>query len=234
MLRAIIFDFDGIIVDSEPLHYRAFLEVLRPLGVAFDWRTYQERYIGFDDRDGFRAMAAASGVEIEENELAELIGQKAAVFERIVAEGIEPYAGVVELIREASRSMPVAIASGALLSDVKAILPAIGNGTIRSAFSAIVTAEDVERSKPDPASYALAAERLGVEPGAALAIEDTPPGLASAKAAGLRTLGVSNTYPASALTEAERVVESLEGVSVKRLQDWFGCEGEAASLRAPR
>lgn len=224
MLEAIVFDFDGVIVDSEPLHYRAFLEVLKPLGVRFDYVRYHKRYIGFDDRDGFRAMCDDQGVALDDDRLAELIAEKACAFQRIVGAGVPPFAGVVELIEEAAEAMPIAIASGALRSDVDAILAGLGGGGLAERFEAVVTAEDVRQSKPDPESYAMTVRRLGVTPGSALAIEDTPAGLISARAAGLRTLGVTNSCAAEDLSRAERVVDSLLGVTVKRLQQWYGKE----------
>jgi len=221
MIQGIVFDFDGVIVDTEPLHYRAFLAVLEPLGVRFDYETYVRRYIGFDDRDGVRAMAEEYGLELDDRELVGLIDAKTEAFERIVGEGVRAFAGVVELVEESAARMPIAICSGAVRSDIEAILPAIGGGGLADRFGAIVTADDVTQSKPDPQSYRLATERLGLPPAACLAIEDTPPGLASARGAGLRTLGVANSYPLTTLNDADRAVESLEGVTVDRLQAWF-------------
>ncbi|MBI1371262.1 MAG: HAD-IA family hydrolase [Phycisphaera sp.] len=222
MLKAIVFDFDGVIVDSEPLHYRAFLEVLKPVGVSFDYGTYMRDYIGYDDRDAMRAFSSEFGFAMDDAKMASMIEDKAEAFERIVHEGIEPFAGVAELIEAAAAAMPIAICSGALRADIQAILPAIAGGRLTSRFHAMVTADDVEHSKPDPQSYALAAERLGVAPGECLAIEDTPTGLQSARHAGLMTLAVANTYPADILTgHATRIVGSLEGLTVEQLREWY-------------
>lgn len=222
MLDAIVFDFDGVIVDTEPVHYRAFLEVVGPMGVDFGYDHYLREYVGYDDRDGFRAMCGEIGVEPDEARLAELIRAKAEAFIRLAGQTVEPFPGVVELIESSSVAMPIAICSGALRSDIEAALAGIGDGRLLDRFAAVVTAEEVARSKPDPQSYALAVERLGVLPGSALAIEDTPAGLVSARDAGLRTLGVTTTHPAEELEIAERIVPSLGGVTPEQLQSWYG------------
>ena len=222
MLRAIVFDFDGVIVDSEPLHYRAYLEALRPLGVTFDYETYVREYIGFDDREALRAIARRHQVPLTEERAAALKAEKGLAFDRLARDHATPLPGAVELILAASQRMLIAIASGATRADIDAILPAIGGGAIADRFHAIVTADDVERSKPDPHSYRLAVERLGVAAGESLAIEDTPAGIASALGAGLKVLGLAGTHPPHKLASAGRVVDTLRGVTVDRLVEWFG------------
>lgn len=222
MLDGIVFDFDGIIVDTEPLHYRAFLEVLRPLGVDFDYPTYLREYIGFDDRDAFRYAAQTTGQTMDHARLAELVALKAEAFETLVGRGIEPFPGSVELIREAAAAMHIAIASGATKRDIELILPHLGDGGLPRLFTTIVTANDVARSKPDPESYALAVTRLGLDPANCLAIEDTTAGLTSARAAGMRTLGVGHSYPVAKLNDhADRTVDSLASVRLEQLLTWF-------------
>lgn len=220
MLQAIVFDFDGVIADTEPLHYRAFMRVLNPLGIDFGYRAYLQDYIGCDDRDALRLAFRSVGRPLDDASMRDLIAAKSAAFDAVVAEGVEVFPGVVALIERASAALPLAICSGALRSDIEGIMPAVGDGRLLERFSAVVTAEDVARSKPDPASYALAAKRLGVAPSACLAIEDTPTGLASARAAGMWTLGVATTHAADDL-DADRVVESLAELDLGQLRNWF-------------
>jgi HAD superfamily hydrolase (TIGR01509 family) len=214
MLTAVIFDFDGVIVDTEPIHFRAFQEVLRPLGLGYSWEEYLERYIGFDDRDAFREVFKTAGRELDDRMLGDLINGKAEVFERIVQIGVKPYPGVVELVTSLSGVIPLALCSGALARDIRPILDQLA---IREAFDVIVTADDVQASKPNPESYLLALERLSaafpekrLSPGHCLAIEDTPSGIVSAREAGLRVLAITNSYPAESLTGAVSVIDSLE------------------------
>lgn len=225
MLSAVIFDFDGIIVDTEPLHYRAFQTILEPLGLGYSWDAYVSRYMGFDDRDAFAEAFHAAGKALDPAGLDELIHRKAQVFQQVIAGGVTPYPGVTELIHGLSGSLPLALCSGALLSD---ITPILSQFSLENAFSIIVTADDVAASKPDPASYALAVTRLqsrfpdrGIVPAHCVAIEDTPAGIASAQGAGIPVLAVTNSYPAPDLHAADRVVASLEGLDRVRLAELF-------------
>lgn len=217
MLKAIVFDFDGIIVDSEPLHYRAFQKALEPLGAGFSWSEYVEKYMGFDDRDAFREAFRVAGLLLSDARLAELIVQKAALFHDVAAEGVSAYPGVIHLINSLSGVIPLALCSGALRSDIEPVLRML---SLSSAFDCMVTAEEVPASKPDPASYLLAIEKLQqIFPAAlitatgSVAIEDTPAGISSANHAGLKVLAVTNSYPAEALSLADMIVDSLAGIT---------------------
>jgi beta-phosphoglucomutase len=213
-IDAVIFDFDGVIVDTEPLHYATFQRLLEPLGLGFSWEQYVETYMGFDDRDAF--IEAYKGFEcgLSGTELHELIDRKAHLFQEIIRDGITAYPGVVDLIKKIHISrIPLAICSGALLSDIKPILETLG---INDCFDIIVTAEDVARSKPDPECYRLAYSRLNefhsrsIPTQRVLAIEDTPAGISAAKDAGLCVLAVTNSYPAENLSRATVVTQSLD------------------------
>jgi beta-phosphoglucomutase len=226
MLDAVIFDFDGIIVDTEPLHYRAFQEVLAPLGLGYSWQDYLDRYIGFDDRDALRNVFSSVGKALADGELVKLVEEKGAAFQRIIASGVvDPYPGVDELLRALSGRIPLALCSGALPSDIGPILMRLG---ITGIFDVIVTAADVQSSKPDPESYSLAVARLkeahpdrGINAENCLAIEDTPAGIASARGAGLKVLAVANSYPEGELSGAAQVVETLAGVDLQSLSLLF-------------
>lgn len=220
-LKAVIFDFDGVIVDTEPLHYRSFQTILEPIGLGYSWERYVEQYMGFDDRDAFMEAFRAGGRELSHDGLEELIALKAERFQRVIANGVTPYPGVVHLAKSLSADLPVAICSGALRSDIEPILRQL---SLCSAFSILVTAEEVPASKPDPASYALAVRKLsaafpdrGITPSACVAIEDTPAGIASATGAGISVLAVTNSYPADHLANAARIVPSLDGLSLADL-----------------
>ena len=206
MISGILFDFDGIIVDSEKLHWAAFNAVL---GKPVSWDDYVETLIGFDDRDAFNYLFPNIG----KMELEELITKKAAAFQELLeSDGAAALPGTVKLINALSGNIPLAICSGALREDILPILEKLG---IENAFNTIVTADDTHISKPDPAPYRLAAKRLGISDG--LAIEDTPVGIASAKGAGLKVLAVTNSYASEFLMEADRIVDSLEGLTLDSL-----------------
>jgi beta-phosphoglucomutase len=218
LAEAVIFDFDGVIVDTEPLHYAAFQRLLEPLGLGFSWEQYVETYMGFDDRDAFIEAFKADGPGLTAAKLQSFIDRKADLFQEIIRDGISAYPGVVDLVRSirASRT-PLAICSGALRSDITPILETLG---ITDCFDLIVTAEDVARSKPDPECYRLAHARLNqfrslnLAPAQVLAFEDTPAGISAAKGAGLRVIAVTNSYPASHLSEADSIVATLDPAEI--------------------
>ena len=202
---AIVFDFDGVLVDSERLHHATLCRALAALAPAVPlptWDDYRADLLGFDDRDAFAALLPPPPPP---DLLSRLIALKARLFAQDAAAGLVPPipASIDFLRRAASASIPCALCSGALRSDVLPILDALG---ISSCFAAIVTAEDTPRSKPDPAPYRLARERLlsacpgRLTPASVLwAVEDAPDGLRSAAAAGLCTLALATTLPPAAL-----------------------------------
>ena len=212
---AVIFDFDGVIVDTEPLHYQAFQKILQPRNLGFSWNEYVQTYMGFDDRDAFREAFQQKELPLSETELEQLVAQKADIFQEVIKAGVAPYPGVTGLIQGLyQRTIPLAICSGALRSDILPILDQLG---VASCFSTIVTADDVPHSKPDPTCYRIAAEQLmTIFPDKlascdhVIAIEDTPAGITSALGAGLKVIAVTNSYPADHLKQASRIVTSLE------------------------
>ncbi len=223
MLYAIVFDFDGVLADSEPLHFDAFRRVLAAHGVTLTREEYDARYLGFDDAGGFRAILSDRGQSPDAAAIAALVEEKLHVFEDVVGDRNVLFPGAAECVRRLGASLPLAIASGALTQDIDLILSGTG---LRDAFEVVVGAEHTPRSKPHPDPYALAVrllqERGRVPPGAAavagcVAIEDSRWGIQSARAAGLRCIAVTTSYQAGDLTEADLVVDSLDAVSLPQL-----------------
>ncbi|KAA0888007.1 HAD family hydrolase [Oryzomonas rubra] len=210
--NAVIFDFDGVIVDTEPLHYKAFQRILEPLGLGFSWQQYVDIYMGFDDRDAFVEAFATQNRPLDTATLSSLVERKAEIFQTVIQDGITSYPGVVELIKKLHHmKVPLAISSGALQSDIAPIVEQLG---IANCFDVIVTADDVTKSKPDPETYRLAFEKLAshaaLTPDRTIAIEDTPAGITAAKGAGLQVIGLTNSYPKALISEASVVLDSLE------------------------
>lgn len=222
-LQAVIFDFDGIIVDSEPLHHQAFCRVLEPLNLPLSWGRYYEHYLGFDDRDVLRTRFREEGIHLDDETMRRLMRDKAEAFVQLIrANGVNAYPGVVHLVRALSTSYPVAICSGALSGDIDPVLDLLG---IAGCFSVRVTADQVHASKPDPESYREAFRRLTqafpgrvTDPSCCVAIEDTPAGIEAARGAGLRVLAVQNTYEPEALAQANRVAASLASIDAAVLE----------------
>lgn len=232
MLRALVFDFNGVLVNDEPLHLELFQRVLGEEGIPLERDDYYRKYLGFDDRGCFEAAIAAAGRESSPSGIARLIARKSTYYQEVVRrDGYPFFPGARELVRSAAEVLPLALVSGALRDEVEGALREAG---LLGAFRCLVTAEDVERGKPDPEGYALAVAALNAEsplpgrlihPHECVAIEDSPAGLEAASAAGLSTIGVAQTYSAEALGAADRVIESLEGWTVERLRGLFEKDG---------
>jgi HAD superfamily hydrolase (TIGR01509 family) len=230
MLRAVLFDFNGVLVDDEPIHLELFQRVLGEEGLGLDRDDYYRLYLGLDDRGCFAAVLDAAGADAAPPRVARLVARKASYYRELIrARGYPFFEGALALARAlADSDLPLGVVSGALREEVDEALRQAGLG---ERFQVVVTAEDVEVSKPDPASYRLALEALNgrpplperlIHPHEVLAIEDSPAGLASAAAVGLRTLGVAHTYPPSELAAAGAVVDSLDGVTPERLEELIG------------
>jgi beta-phosphoglucomutase len=220
-MDSVIFDFDGVIVDSEPVHFAGFAAVLRERGIELSWDDYRERYLGYDDHDCFLAVCADRGAPLGETEVAALSAAKTAVVREVLAASVEALPGAAALIGAlGDAGVPLAICSGALRPEIEIAARRVG---VLDRFAAVVAAEDVPAGKPDPSGYALALESLRAATshplGAlrSLAIEDSPAGIEAARRAGLRVLAVTTSYPASALTAADAIVASLADVTVEQL-----------------
>jgi beta-phosphoglucomutase len=213
---ALVFDFDGVIVNSEPLHLRALQAVLASESIALSAREYYAQYVGLSDRDTFIKIARNMAAPWTEGRLDALIAQKSTEMQRVLAEDSPLFPGAAARLRALSAEWPLAVASGALREEIVQVLDRAG---LTSCFVTIVAAGDTSRSKPAPDPYALAVTRLSeslgvrLEPSSVAAIEDTLQGLASARAAGLRTIAVTTTYPAHALAAADFVTTDISALT---------------------
>ncbi len=222
-LQAIVFDFDGVIADSERLHLLAYQDVLAPLHLELSGAAYYSEYLGYDDAGVFRHYAANHGVEWDAQTMARLIAAKAQRYDELSRRGEMLFPGAAAFIRAAASSVPIAVASGALTHEVEEILDRTG---LLSLFVTVVGADQTARSKPSPDPYLEAFARLagasdhGINPSRTVAIEDSRWGLESAGAAGLRRVAVANTYSAEELApHAELIVSGLETLTLSALDD---------------
>ncbi len=221
-LHAIVFDFDGVIADSERLHLRSYQEILAPEGITMTSEDYFNRYLGYDDVGVFKAVGRDNGVAMDEGRVSELIARKGERYESMAAAGEMLFPGAADFIRSAvAASVPIAIASGALTHEIVDVLERAG---LRQLFPVIVGADQTERSKPHPEPYQAAFDRLRSHTGRDLiawrsvAIEDSHWGLVSARGAGLRCVAVTNTYSEAELrAEAELVVPGLHALTLEAL-----------------
>jgi beta-phosphoglucomutase len=212
---AIIFDFDGILVDSEPAHETAFRFACEGVGQTFTHEEYLSHLVGFDDRDTFRAVEKLRGVRFSEVELGSLNALKPRGFERAVKEGrVPPFPGSFELLRAAREAGPIAICSGATRFEIDLVL---GHYGLLGLVPIIVSADDVPTSKPSPAPYLLTVQRLGTTPSRCVTMEDTAHGIEAARSAGVKVVGVCHTLPPARLTHADLVVDRIDQLSVAKL-----------------
>jgi beta-phosphoglucomutase len=214
MIRAVVFDFDGVIADTEPLHFRALRDVLAQQAVALTEADYYGKYLGYDDVGVFGAIAADRGVQWDAGHVAGLVARKAARLEALEDAASVLFPGAAAAIRRMAEECPLGIASGALRAEIMHVL---NREDLAGFFPVVVAAEDTPTSKPAPEPYLRAVERMAAATGVALApsdcvaIEDSRWGLESARSAGLRTVGITHTYPADTLTcAAEAVIFHLD------------------------
>jgi beta-phosphoglucomutase len=222
-LQAIVFDFDGVIADSEMLHLRAYQQVLAPEGLSISNEEYFDKYLGYDDVGVFRAVGKEKGVPMDDGRVQQLIARKSRRYDELSAAGDLLFPGAADFIRAAAAAVPIAIASGALTDEIEEILD---RASLRSFFPVIVGADQTERSKPHPEPYQTAFDRLrlltgrDLIPWRSVAIEDSRWGLVSARGADLRCVAVTNTYSAAELRpDAELVVEGLHALTLDALDN---------------
>ncbi|HYE87693.1 MAG TPA: HAD family phosphatase [Vicinamibacterales bacterium] len=221
-LQAIVFDFDGVIADSERLHLRSYQEILAPEGLTISTEDYLQRYLGYDDVGVFKAVGKDFGVPMDDHRVSELIARKGERYESLAAAGEMLFPGAASFIRAAAAAdVPIAIASGALTHEIEDVLDRAG---LLPLFPVIVGADQTERSKPHPDPYQTAFARLRAHCGRDLtawrsvAIEDSRWGLVSARGADLRCVAVTNTYSEAELrADAELVVAGLHALTLDAL-----------------
>ena len=213
-LRAIVFDFDGVIANSEPLHFMAFRDVLANEGVTLSEQAYYEQYLGFDDVGVFQALG------VDATRIDDLVKQKAIRIEALERDVSILFPGAADAIRRLAASVPLAIASGAIGAEIHRVLE---REQLTQFFVTVVSANDTPRSKPAPDPYLRAVAQLDAAcgghlfPAECVAIEDSHWGLDSARAAGLRTVAVTHTYSAGTLV-ADLVVGALDHLDIGSLR----------------
>jgi beta-phosphoglucomutase len=220
-LQAIVFDFDGVIADSEPLHLKAFQQALAEEGLVLERDEYFSRYLGYDDVGMFQALSSDRGLAWSDGHITALVARKAVKLQSMLEGDQVLFPGAAAFIRAAAAQVPIGIASGALRHEIMQIIESAGLGGL---FACIVASGDTPQSKPSPSPYLLAFEQLQLATGRMLdrnrcvAIEDSVWGLESARGAGLRCVGVTTSYGADELACAELVVDGLRSLTIPMLE----------------
>ena len=227
LLRAIIFDFDGILVDSEPLIMKLFQEMAARKGWVLSEEEYYRHYLALDDRGIIERLWRSHGCSLSAARRDELLTWKVHAYEKIIHDGLPPIPGAAEFVLNAAQHFPLAIASGSLQAEIEHLLHKLG---LRGKFAVLATADDCERSKPDPEIYLKALSRLQGLPqlhepllhaGECLAIEDAPLGVVAAQAAGMKCLALAHSRPQAELQHADWAARQFADVDLEIIRAGF-------------
>ncbi len=229
MIRAVIFDFNGVLLDDESVHFDLFREVLAEQGVDLTDRMYHERYLGYDDRQCLDTALRDAGRSPSTEFVESMIADKADRYLVRAEQGLRYFPNAAEALSGLAARWPVAINSGALRQEIVLTLRNMG---VIGQVSAIVAAEDSTNGKPDPEGYLLALDALrstvgeDIEAAHCLVFEDSLAGIQSAKGAGMWAVGVSNTYdePALRAAGADAVIPGLESLTPEWVEKMFAPE----------
>ncbi|MGA1794897.1 MAG: HAD family hydrolase [bacterium] len=204
--KAVLFDMDGVLVDSMPYHYRAWREVFRSLGISLDKMEIYKR----EGEQGIRSIAAIlaeHGIQLSPEQMDQLLQKKEAIFKGMAAHRLFP--GVESLVRELrGEGYLIGLVTGTSRGEIDYVLP----GNLIHSFDVVVTGDSVEHGKPAPDPYLKAIEGLHIDPSDALVIENAPYGIQSAKKAGIFCIALTTSLPRKYLRDADMVCDSLEEV----------------------
>lgn len=227
MLRAVIFDFDGIIVNSEPLIFKLTQEMAALEGWTVSEEAYYRDYLALDDRGIVEHLYISHGQPVAVDRRDELVAWKAQRYQEIIRDGLPAMPGVVEFVTDLARHFPLAIASGSLSVEIEHLLAKL---SLREKFSVLATADDCQHSKPDPEVYLVALQRLRalpafrdqpLQPAECLAVEDAPLGVVAAHAAGLKCLALAHSRPTAELQHADCVASEFAEVDMREVRGLF-------------
>lgn len=216
--RAVLFDFDGVIVNSEPLHFRAFQEALAREGIDLAEHEYYHHLIGLDDKDSVGRLFELRGRTLAPGQSDRILADKSERMRQFIhARRVSALPGVEAFVRGVRRHYPLGICSAALRQEIESSLEGIG---LRDCFGIITAAEDVSVGKPDPSGYRLTMQRIAestgqtLSPADCLVIEDSSSVIQRVSEAGFRTLAVCTTHPPEKMMMADWRVGSLDPAEV--------------------
>jgi HAD superfamily hydrolase (TIGR01509 family) len=227
LLRTIIFDFDGIIVDSEPIIMKLTQEMAAKEGWVVSEEEYYRNYLALDDRGIVEHLFTSHGRAVDRPRVEELVNWKSRVYGDIIEDGLPTLPGAVDFVRQAAKRYPLAIASGSARSEIEHLL---GKLQLRDHFRIIASADDCKRSKPDPEVYLKAIASLQalpdfaekpLRPSECAAIEDAPGGIDAAHAAGIRCIGLAHSRTQENLLHADWVFSGFEDMDLKAIAREF-------------
>jgi len=203
VIKAVLFDMNGVIIDDLLIHAIAFNEVLLPYGIGISHKDYLNDYAGRTDRDGFEDMEKKFALKLP---IGDLLVRKGRAYVNLFPEHKKSFPGVVDLVKKLSTIFVLALTSSASKSEIELT---INEFKIDSYFKVIVSADDVKHGKPNPEPYQKTISLLGFKPDECVVIEDAKDGIMSAKAAGSFCIAITTTHNRDVLTKADIVVDSF-------------------------
>jgi len=223
MIKAVIFDFDGVIVDSEPLHFKAFHHVLLEAHINFTEDEYWSKYLAMSDKDLLNELMKHHQAQFSPQDIQEMLNKKAQRYMKLLQEEPIFFHGIKNVLLHLSKYFPLAIASGALLNEIKW---ALGNMEATNFFKFIVSAEDVNEGKPNPQIFFVAYKKLvsleqGLKTEECLVIEDSVHGIRAAHNARMKCLAVAHTYKDEDLKAADAIVAHISQVNANLVKELF-------------
>lgn len=212
MIKAVIFDFDGTVFDSEPLHFAAHNRALKErFGLELAYPYYLQHYAGISDQKALPKILTEHNVDISEIDVDELIRFKKSLYTEHVEQmlSLPSIKGLPEFLTWVQAHYPIAICSNSTRAEIDTSFAKIEQGGLQKHFNTIVSADLVYAPKPSPEGYLFTAKQLGVAPEECLVFEDSPPGIAAAKAASMAAIGLLTTYSAERLSEADVLISNF-------------------------
>ncbi len=227
MIKALIFDFNGVIVDDEPIHMRMFQQALAQEGIAMTDAEYYRRYLGMNDRDCFTAVLSKEGRLAGPAQVQKLIRRKSLLYNAYIAKHLIFFPGACAFVRRMAKRYPLAIASGALRSEIRYILR---RGRLTRCFAAVVAAQDVKNGKPHPEGFQKALQALNkrlpgrLKPQECLVFEDSLEGIRAAKKARMHCLALATSHPAAKLRGADVIARDYRDKRIAQYLKTHGAE----------
>lgn len=212
--KAIIFDFDGVLFDSEKIHLQASNQVFRELGFTISEKEYFQRYVGLSDNDVFDFILNEKNIQFNPEQVKSLRQDKVAAYKKIInsSEFLYGISNVKNFIEAYEAIARFAICSGATREEIESTLEKLENGKLKKYFKYIISIEDVAKGKPSPEGYILTAQRLNLSPQHCLAIEDTPKGVSAAKDAGMSVVAITTSLSKSHFSNVDFIAENYNEI----------------------
>jgi len=221
-LKAIIFDFNGVIINDEPIHLKMFQKVLKEENIRLTDKEYYKKYLAFDDQHCFRMILKTAGRPTSSSKIKDLIQKKAEYYEDYIEENLVLFPGARKWVSTLAKHFPLAIASAALGNEIRQILK---RANLIKKFKVIVAAEDTKKSKPDPESYLQALKKLNryrkILPEECLVIEDSIAGIEGAHRASMKCLALAHTYTKKQLQNADIVLKNFQEFGLEKIKNLF-------------